>query len=134
MDIINTKSADAERIIKSFFKKRMVIIITAIIAIVLITVRNASPELGLRSIIILILIVAIIFGITPNEILCNNIYKEIGLGCPARYVSIIISICLYILALSLEIPEMEMILKITIIISIIIIIILIVLKILSYFS
>jgi hypothetical protein len=134
MDIINTKSADAERIIKSFFKKRMVIIITAIIAIVIITVRNASPELGLRSIIILILIVAIIFGLTPNEILCNNIYKEIGLGCPARFVSIIISICLYILALSLEIPEMEMILKITIIMSIIIIIILIVLKILSYFS
>jgi hypothetical protein len=134
MDIINTKSADAERIIKSFFKKRMVVIITTIIAIVLIAVRNVSPELGLRSIIISILIVAIIFGLTPNEILCNNIYKEIGLGCPPRYVSILISLCLYILALCIEMPELMLMLKVILIIIVVLVIILIILKILSYFS
>jgi hypothetical protein len=127
-------SDEVEKKIKSFFNKKIVLIVIVILIIAPICLLESYPELLIRLIISVILICSAFFGFASNDTICKNIYKKVGLGCLPRFVAILISLGLYILALSLEIPEMEMMLKIMIIISIVILIILIITKILSYFS
>ena len=99
MEIINTKPEDAERIIRSFLKKKTVSILLFIILIVPILLVKSYPELLIRTIIGISLLTALFFGFMPNEILCKTIYRELGLGCPKRYVAILISLLLYVFAI-----------------------------------
>ena len=92
-NIINTTPAELDKIIKNFKNNLIFKVALGIIIIIPIILKDVYPELLSRTIIVVIIIIAAIFGFAPNETLCNN-----GLGCHSKFVTILISILLYIFA------------------------------------
>lgn len=92
-NIINTTPAELDKIIKNFKNNLIFKVALGIIIIIPIILKDVYPELLSRTIVVVIIIIAAIFGFAPNETLCNN-----GLGCHSKFVTILISILLYIFA------------------------------------
>ena len=92
-NIINTTPAELDKIIKNFKNNLIFKVALGIIIIIPIILKDVYPELLSRTIVVVTIIIAAIFGFAPNETLCNN-----GLGCHSKFVTILISILLYIFA------------------------------------
>lgn len=92
-NIINTTPAELDKIIKNFKNNLIFKVALGIIIIIPIILKDVYPELLSRTIVVFTIIIAAIFGFAPNETLCNN-----GLGCHSKFVTILISILLYIFA------------------------------------
>jgi glucan phosphoethanolaminetransferase (alkaline phosphatase superfamily) len=99
MNIITTTPEEAEKKIKSFFNKKIVLIIVVILIIAPLCLLESYPALLVRIIIAIVLICSAFFGFAPNDTICKNIYKKVGLGCLPRFVAIVISLCLYVVAI-----------------------------------
>lgn len=92
-NIINTTPAELDKIIKDLKNNIIFKVALGIIIIIPIILKDVYPELLSRTIVVVTIIIAAIFGFAPNETLCNN-----GLGCHSKFVTILISILLYIFA------------------------------------